>query len=105
MSVFVDILAVIGFMLKTVLDSAINTSSKLLFGIVLLIQTIAGAFGAGQTLSLVISFILVGAIMVLLFKWLWGTARNLVVVVIGVVLIAIILSYVSPSSISAAPIP
>lgn len=102
MSLFSEILSIIGFMLKTLLDSAINTSTKLLFGLILLFETIAGSLGAGHTLSLVIAVILVAGIMFLLFKWLWGTTRVLVIVVIGIIVIAIILSYISPGA--AAPI-
>ena len=102
MSLFGDILAILGFMLKTVLDSAINTSSKLLFGFFLLVQTIAGAFGAGQTLSAILSIILIIAIMFLLFRYLWNTANVLVFVVIGVIIIAIVLSYISPATTSTA---
>jgi len=103
MSAFADILSIIGFMLKAVLDSAINTTSKLVFGLVLLIQTIAASLGVGHTLSLIIAIILVGAIIFLLFKFLWNTARMLVIVVIGIIIIAIILSYISPGTLVAAP--
>jgi len=103
MSAFAEILSIIGFMLKTVLDSAINTSSKLFFGLVLLIQTIAGSFGAGHTLSLIIAVVLVAAIMFLLFKWLWNTARILVIVVIGIIVIAVILSYIAPGTVTTVP--
>lgn len=103
MSTFATILSIIGFILKTILDSAINTSTKVLFGLVLLIQTIAGALGAGQTLSTIIAIVLVVAIVFLVFKWLWGTARVLVLVVIGIIAIALILSIIAPGTISATP--
>jgi len=105
MGLALKILSIIGYMLKVVLDSAINTSKGLVFGILLLIQTVFEAMGFGGTAAMVAAAIVTIVIFAVVIKYLWGVARGLTIVVIGIIAISIILSFIMPAEAlsSAAP--
>ena len=98
MGLALRILSIVGYMLKVVLDSAISTTRGLVYGILLLVQTVFTAVGFGSTAALIAAAIITITIFAIVIKFLWGVARGLGIVVLGIVLISIVLSLIAPAS-------
>ena len=103
MGLALRILSIIGYMLKVVLDSAISTTRGLVFGILLLVQTVFTTMGFGSTAAMIVATIITVAIFAIVVKYLWNVARGLALVVLGIIVISIILSIVAPAAAPAAP--
>ena len=93
MSVWTEMMAIIGFMFKTVIESGINTSKALVFGVLLLFKTAVEATGVGSGIATIVAVLVTVGMLIFVIRFMWRTASSIALLVIGIILIALLLAF------------